>query len=739
MVGLSLSSKLFKVPEGFVIPRMAFVRIAGDMGLEHEIRRVYHDGRIKYKAEKIREFIRAHLWRDDRKEATGEPAFLKTLEKDVLEVYELSLEDDVSVVRAAAIMEHELVEHFYFEGAVPAQRTDRLQAIRNVWTEFFTDEVVDYIFEHMEQSKGVDIAQFYPSLLIQQRVKSRVSGFFSSIHLAANNWGEMVAVPAPGSAEWITSGKGMAPDIARINKKDGRIKEETLGNGRLNPALTDGEVEALADIAGSFEVYFGHPLLFKFSIGEDGNIYVFDMIPLSTIGESKRAAIRTTLTETSVTWNQKIATGEPAQNILVRFESDEVDLNAVIASGHIFVWDYENNKPVDFTVSVGHGERTLSIDLKGSPRKFWLKMGEGVGEDQEGQPITYVSKGNHVVLEPFIYVINVNDETGKAEVRGFYNLKDCGRFIESREQVSSPVAKKKDHVSQYAPAILRAIEVLKKYHDDRILTRYYLSGSFAGGRLHLPSHDVDFAVSISTSRQYFGNSIQNLLREMKTLSENAGIEFHVTLSAFGHVYRVAANKIEKTGEVRGEGILKAMPATEARRKRLIDLTSIDIAGPQDIVDLYRRIHLLNQIILAEKGRPSQQSPAVFSASFITAVKRAKREDEFAGLTHQFAVTVYPAPRMSEDGVNGASSPVEAKRAARIVAVSMLLNISAPVLSDDAVKELDLSVPVMARQPELFAISRADRYVWNDFNGLLEPAGGRKPLLDFANLRNTDHR
>jgi predicted Rossmann-fold nucleotide-binding protein len=330
------------------------------------------------------------------------------------------------------------------------------------------------------------------------------------MNLAANNWGEMVAVAAPGSAEWITSGRGMAPDIARINKKDGRIKEETLGSGRLNPVLTDGEVAALADIAGSFEVYFGHPLLFKFSIGEDGNIYVFDMIPLSTIGESKRAAIRTTLTETSVTLNQKTAIGEPVQNILVRFESDEVDLNAVIESGHIFVWDYENDKPVDFTVSVGHDERTLSIDLKGSPREFWLKMGEGVGEDKEGQPITYVSQGNHVVLEPFIYVIKMNYETGEAEVHEFYNLKDSDRFIQSRKQASSPV-EKTDRVSKDARGIVQ------RYH--RIQSKTASASPIDAGSF---DREFDLMTAYGQERGFFIDDntkilLAGILEETKTI------------------------------------------------------------------------------------------------------------------------------------------------------------------------------------------------------------------------------
>ena len=100
----------------------------------------------------------------------------------------------------------------------------------------------------------------------------------------------------------------------------------------------------------------------------------------------------------------------------------------------------------------------------------------------------------------------------------------------------------------------RVAGLLQEMHTERIITRCYITGSFARGELKNPPKDIDIALSVRTGILYW-QVIGDYLSLIEKISEEFGINIHITIDAFGPVYRITEGGIELTGEVRGEELI----------------------------------------------------------------------------------------------------------------------------------------------------------------------------------------
>ena len=147
-----------------------------------------------------------------------------------------------------------------------------------------------------------------------------------------------------------------------------------------------------------------------------------------------------------------------------------------------------------------------------------------------------------------------------------------------------------------ALVIMRVIGVLSRYHQERVITRYYLTGSLAKGDFAVPPKDIDFAVSLRAGVSYGGGDLQDLLIEIRGISKQTRIWFDITPEAFGHVYEIRETAIVPTGEIRAQEIVGSLPSDESPESRLIDLRLVSSLRNDAafLVGLYRKIKTFNQ-------------------------------------------------------------------------------------------------------------------------------------------------
>lgn len=125
------------------------------------------------------------------------------------------------------------------------------------------------------------------------------------------------------------------------------------------------------------------------------------------------------------------------------------------------------------------------------------------------------------------------------------------------------------------PGLNQLISVLDEYQSERIISRYYLTGSFLRGKIR-EDQDIDLAVSF---RRYDNPEVlRRLLDTAADISSRAGFTFHITLQAFGFEYELQSGRIIYTGDIRSENIVaRSVYPEEQSLLRIDNLTTAKYA------------------------------------------------------------------------------------------------------------------------------------------------------------------
>jgi len=415
-----------KMPRGFILTSAFFTRYLQENAMEEKILGIFRDDNIIDK----RDAVRA-LW--NRTRFTADSAQL------IRQAYTEVLGGKLSVIKASAMMKSGLHERTYLTRRVKVDQ--RLAAVKRSWARFFNGDVIGYVVDHIRAAREkrieFDERSAYPSLLIREQIRVKVSGFIATVNTATRNWNEIIINVAPDkNPQWMNNADNLDADRITLTKKGSKPSQILLGNSRTEPSLSVNEIKRLANFAKAFEKEAGQPILLEFFKDHKGDLYILWVSTLETTGELSDASIYTTLTESDIS---RRFNGELL--IDVKFENEGVDLNKIIEEGQVFVLNLETMAVEQTTgrVKLGSQPQTISLNLPSDLKRFVLKMGVGTGFNREGQPVVYALRGERIILEPALYMITI-DPKGNTKVQEFEDMSQVYVHLTAdNAQVSSSV------------------------------------------------------------------------------------------------------------------------------------------------------------------------------------------------------------------------------------------------------------------------------------------------------------
>ncbi|MBU0635024.1 MAG: nucleotidyltransferase domain-containing protein, partial [Candidatus Omnitrophica bacterium] len=126
-------------------------------------------------------------------------------------------------------------------------------------------------------------------------------------------------------------------------------------------------------------------------------------------------------------------------------------------------------------------------------------------------------------------------------------------------------------VKEISLYLKQIIEILKRYQSERIITRYYLTGSFLKGGL-VKDGDIDIALLLRSYNR--PDAIKRLLQEVEAIAEKSPYKIHITPQAYGYEYEFKEGKFVHTGVIRSEELLTRLPSPQ--RQSLLRLDNLEI-------------------------------------------------------------------------------------------------------------------------------------------------------------------
>ncbi|MEV7648278.1 PEP/pyruvate-binding domain-containing protein [Arthrobacter sp. NPDC089319] len=172
-----------------------------------------------------------------------------------------------------------------------------LTAVRRCWASLWTERAVAYRTDHGIAQHAVGIA-----VVVQKMVDAAVSGVLFTANPLTGRRQETVVNAAPGLGEALVSG-AVNPDQYRVDAATGDILERRLGDKRIEiratpgggtrrlqlpdglrqASLTDEQVHALARLGARAEKLYGGPQDLEWAIEADGEIWVVQSRPITTL------------------------------------------------------------------------------------------------------------------------------------------------------------------------------------------------------------------------------------------------------------------------------------------------------------------------------------------------------------------------------------------------------------------------------------------------------------------------
>ena len=189
---------------------------------------------------------------------------------------------------------------------------DVLDRIKRCWASLFTQRAIYYRDEQGFSHESVDIA-----VVVQQMVDAEKSGVLFTSH-PSTGAAEMTVEAAWGLGEAVVSGS-VSPDhytydrdadtvdeVTVSTKKTMFVRDADTGETVEKPVptakrdqrvLTDGELADLRDLGERVEDHYGQPQDVEWAI-DDGDIYLLQSRPITTIDESTNGGVGSTGTGT---------------------------------------------------------------------------------------------------------------------------------------------------------------------------------------------------------------------------------------------------------------------------------------------------------------------------------------------------------------------------------------------------------------------------------------------------------
>ncbi len=126
--------------------------------------------------------------------------------------------------------------------------------------------------------------------------------------------------------------------------------------------------------------------------------------------------------------------------------------------------------------------------------------------------------------------------------------------------------------------VISAIDDLYYNSTERLISGYFIAGSFAKGELKLIPNDIDFMISVRRPERFFGTSSQKLVvQRIESINQASKVQFHLNYLPSGYVFRIGEDfSVMNSGEIYEERILES--SSNKIPYILIDLTPIRLPG-----------------------------------------------------------------------------------------------------------------------------------------------------------------
>ncbi|MFA5272351.1 MAG: class I SAM-dependent methyltransferase, partial [Candidatus Omnitrophota bacterium] len=220
---------------------------------------------------------------------------------------------------------------------------------------------------------------------------------------------------------------------------------------------------------------------------------------------------------------------------------------------------------------------------------IFMALGGTVGEERIQRAINEKAKNDAVII--------VNHPKFKFDkFRPLKNLMIWHPFIfgeiEGKTMVYGPKSECENiagYLKRIVPHLAEVVVFLEALKTERVISRYYITGSFARGEFNNNSHDLDFVIALS---MHYYNSYEGIeeqkriIAQFKEISNRAGITMHISFVPFGRIFKFddSAELVEAGGVLRPE-IVKA----NHKESILVDIMGSQIRKDEFFIKLYSKL------------------------------------------------------------------------------------------------------------------------------------------------------
>jgi pyruvate,water dikinase len=170
-----------------------------------------------------------------------------------------------------------------------------LEAVRRCWASLWTDRAVSY-----RARDGIDPRSVRLAVAVQRMVEAEVAGVLFTANPLTGRRRQAVIDASPGLGESVVSG-AVNPDHFVVNTATGEIVERRRGDKRVavraaagggtrrvelggdETSLEDDQIRALAALGARVEAHYGSPQDTEWAIDGDGEIWLLQARPITTL------------------------------------------------------------------------------------------------------------------------------------------------------------------------------------------------------------------------------------------------------------------------------------------------------------------------------------------------------------------------------------------------------------------------------------------------------------------------
>jgi len=248
-------------------------------------------------------------------------------------------------------------------------------------------------------------------------------------------------------------------------------------------------------------------------------------------------------------------------------------------------------KPHSYSINRAYRTNGLGSALLSPAVEYAYQEGmrEFIINNPVGAVHPLLKKMGFKIKDPCTAVLDLTkDLKPKPDGSNSWRIKDVSKyrkftFFDFRNKAEMDFSKEQNLLRKAEPGIKEIIKLLDEYKFERIITRYYLTGSFLKGGLK-EGQDIDFSVVF---RRYDNpKAFEYLLRKADEISKRSLFTFHITLEAFGYEYEFKNDRFIYTGLKRGEHILSRFEHPETKSILRLDNIESQLLNEEFFLNLY---------------------------------------------------------------------------------------------------------------------------------------------------------